>query len=95
MLHDFALEVRQRLARDDVAERETPPSFYEVVANSVNIMQVRITRSRMAGDPPDLVIAPRLADFALLDFDRAETAIERGRAAAHRALKESPFFETG
>jgi NTE family protein len=62
------------------------PSLYEVIANSVNIMQVRIGRSRMAGDPPELLVAPRMADFAILDFDRADEAIEEGRRAVARAL---------
>ena len=56
-----------------------------LIANSINIMQVRVTRSRMAGDPPELLVTPRLADFALLDIDRAAEAIEEGR----RALKQS------
>ena len=55
------------------------PSVLEVLASSINIMQVRITRSRMAGDPPDVIIAPRLAHFGLFDFHRAQEAIEAGR----------------
>jgi NTE family protein len=43
--------------------RVPAPSLLEVVLASVNIMQVRITRSRMAGDPPEVVIAPQLATW--------------------------------
>lgn len=60
------------------------PSLFEVVATSVNIMQVRIARSRLASEPADLLIAPRLAHLALLDFQRAEEAIEEGRQAVQR-----------
>jgi NTE family protein len=49
-------------------------------------MQVRITRSRMAGDPPELLVTPRLADFGLLDFDRAREAIAEGERAVAQAL---------
>ncbi len=56
------------------------------MANSLNIMQIRIHRSRMAGDPPELLITPRLGDFGLFDFDRAAEAIEEGRRAVARAL---------
>ena len=70
-------------------ERERLPSLLEVVMGSVNIMQVRITRSRMAGEPPEVVIAPRLAHLGLLDFYRAEEAIAEGRQAAEGAL---PFL---
>jgi len=62
------------------------PSLYEVVVSSINIMQVRIASARMAGDPPELLITPRLADFAWLDFDRASEAVDEGRRAAARAL---------
>ena len=56
----------------------------DVLASSINIMQVRITRSRMAGEPPDLVVAPRLAHLGLLDFQRAKEAIEEGKRAVER-----------
>ena len=49
-------------------------------------MQVRLTRSRMAGDPPDVTIAPRLAHLGLMDFHRAREAIEEGRRAVVVAL---------
>jgi NTE family protein len=62
------------------------PSILEVVATSINIMQVRVTRSRMAGDPPDAVVAPRLAHLGLLDFHRAREAIEVGERAVEAAL---------
>ena len=56
----------------------------EVLASSIDIMQVRIARSRMAGEPPDLIVAPRLAHLHLLDFHRAKEAIEEGRRAVER-----------
>jgi NTE family protein len=65
---------------------EAPPSLYDVIANSISIMQVRITRSRMAGDPAELLVTPRLGNFALLDFARAAEAIEEGRRAVAVAL---------
>ena len=64
------------------------PSLVNVVMASVNIMQMRITRSRMAGDPPELLIAPRLAQIGLMDFHRARESIDEGYAAAKAALPE-------
>lgn len=59
------------------------PSMLEVVLASLNIMQMRITRSRMANEPPELVVAPRLAHLRLLDFlHRAREATDAGRQAA-------------
>jgi NTE family protein len=64
------------------------PSLFDVLASSINVMQVRISRSRMAGDPPDVVIAPRVAHLALLDFHRGAEAIEAGRRAVELALPQ-------
>ena len=66
------------------------PSISEVLASSINIMQVRIARSRMAGEPPDLIVAPRLAHFGLLDFHRAKEAIEEGKRAVERVADSLP-----
>lgn len=71
-------------ARDD--NQPDMPSMLDVVASSLNIMQVRIARSRMAGDPPDVTITPRLSPLGLLDFHRAKEAIEEGRRAVESAL---------
>lgn len=62
------------------------PSMLDVVASSINVMQVRITRSRMAGDPPDVIVAPRLGSLGLFDFHRAAEAIEEGRRAVEAVL---------
>lgn len=47
-------------------------------------MQDRITRSRMAGDPPEITLIPLLEDFALMDFHRAKEAIDEGRRLVER-----------
>lgn len=62
------------------------PSLIDILATSINIMQVRITRSRMAGDPADVVITPRLASLGLLDFHRAKEAIDEGVVAVEFGL---------
>lgn len=65
-------------------DEPTMPSILDVLTSSIDIMQVRISRSRMAGEPPDLIVAPRLAYLRLLDFQRAKEAIEEGRRAVQR-----------
>jgi NTE family protein len=68
------------------------PSVLDVVMTSVAIMQMRITRSRMAGDPPEMVVAPALSSLGLLDFHRASEAIEEGRRAAKASLPQLQRF---
>ena len=62
------------------------PSLMSVMTSSINIMQVRIARSRLAGEPADVLITPRLAQLGLMDYHRAQEAIAEGRAAVRRML---------
>jgi len=62
------------------------PSMLDVLGTSLNIMQVRITQSRLAGEPADAMIRPRLSDIAAMDFHRAPAAIAEGEKAAQHAL---------
>ena len=64
--------------REERPAADEPPGLFDVIAGSINIMQDRITRARMAGDPPDVVLAPRLAHLGLMDFDQASAAITAG-----------------
>jgi len=68
------------------------PSMLDVVSASLNIMQVRITRSRLAGEPADILIRPRLSDIASMDYHRAASAITEGQRAAEQALPELREF---
>ncbi|RHX96080.1 patatin-like phospholipase RssA [Leptospira yasudae] len=63
-------------------EKDEKPGMIEVMSKSINVMQIRITRSRMAGDPPDVTIAPRLRNIGLMEFHRAQECIEEGKRAA-------------
>ena len=65
-----------------------PPGLFDVIAGSVNIMQDRITRSRIAGEPPNIMLNPNLGHFQLMDFHRAAEAIEVGRTVVQRAARE-------
>ena len=60
------------------------PSLVSVISSSINIMQVRIARSRLAGEPADLLISPRVSQLGLMDYHRADEAIAEGAAAVVR-----------
>lgn len=64
------------------------PGLFDAIVGSINIVQDRITRSRMAGDPPDVVLAPRLSHIGLMEFYRAQEAIHEGRECVQRMLPE-------
>ena len=64
------------------------PNIANIMIDSFNIMQDRVTRSRLAGDPPDVLIAPRVGKVGLFDFHRASEAIEIGAQAAERSMPD-------
>ena len=77
---------RKEASEDDDYDEPQVPSLVNVVLASVNIMQMRITRSRMAGDPAEILIAPRLSHIGLMDFHRGRESIDEGYAATQLAL---------
>ncbi len=83
-ISDAAKRVRNLVGRPN----DNRPGLAGVMIDAFNITQDRISRSRLAGDPPDVMIGPRLGRVGLFDFHRAEETIDLGRQAAHRALDE-------
>jgi NTE family protein len=63
------------------------PGISTVMVDAFNIMQDRITRARLAGDPPDLLISPRVGQIGWFDFHRASDLIAHGARAAERAIE--------
>jgi NTE family protein len=62
------------------------PGISSVMVDAFNIMQDRITRARLAGDPPDLLITPRVGQIGWFDFHRASDLIDFGTRAAERSI---------
>ncbi len=58
------------------------------MADAFNIVQDRISRSRLAGDPPDLSLHPKVRDIGLSEFYRAGEAIRHGYEETMRRLPE-------
>jgi NTE family protein len=58
------------------------------MSNSLDIMQARVTRSRLAGDPPDILIEPHLRDIGLLEFEKAKDLYAAGQEAVDRLEKQ-------
>ncbi len=86
LLEEFVRSVRSE-------QGATEPGMMEVMYNTISIMQDQITRSRLVGDPPDIVVRPRLSDFHMMDFHRAEEAIDIGYRATVALAGELPGDE--
>ncbi len=75
-----------------IKEKDSPPNLLDAISSSINITQDRITRSRMAGDPPDILLSPKLAHIGLLEFYRAKEAIQEGKNCVKRMLPEIQYI---
>lgn len=62
------------------------PSIFANMIASLAILQNRLSRSRLAGDPPDVSIIPRTGHIGLMDFHRAKELMAEGEAAFDLAL---------
>lgn len=80
--------LKKLVQRQVFGEPGNGPGISTVMMEAFNIVQDRIARSRLAGDPPDAVIAPRIGEYGLFDFHKADELIACGEAAAHRALDD-------
>jgi NTE family protein len=67
-------------------DRPDGPALGSVMIGGLNILLDRVSRARLAGDPPDVLIAPRVAPIGLIEFHRAAEAIELGARATREAL---------
>lgn len=79
---------RSGLTRKLFRREVNNPSLFGVMVSALNIMQDRLTRSRLAGDPPDVHIKPEIGHIGLLEFEKAEELIALGEEAALKALPE-------
>ncbi len=82
------LDVRNLLKRQIFGRGENVPGISTVMIDAFNIVQDRIARSRLAGDPPDALINPKLTGIGLFDFHRADELIDRGHLAARREVED-------
>ncbi len=75
-----------RIASQLLPVQAMTPTYFEVLANSLNIMEDQITRTRLAGEPPHVMLAPQLGQIGPFEFHRAAEAIAEGRASLQQAL---------
>jgi NTE family protein len=77
----------EKLLKRQLVGNVRRPGLTTVMIEAYNVMQDRITRAKLAGDPPDIMISPRLGNIGLFDFHRADEAIKLGAEAAERSLE--------
>ncbi len=78
----------ERSLRRQFLGRNGSPGIPTVMVEAFNVMQDRITRARMAGDPADVLISPKLGGVGMFDFHKAEEAIAAGADATEKAVEQ-------
>lgn len=81
-------KLRQRLSGLTHRRVNQTPGAMEIMSTSIQILENRLKRNRMAGDPPDVLIQPFCPQISTLDFHRAEEAIAAGKAAVEKKMDE-------
>jgi NTE family protein len=84
-LRDVADPMRKLWSSGDESHS---PGTLNVMLSALNVMQDRITRSRLAGDPPDIMLNPRLGRYSFMDFSECSRLIEEGHACVRRSLAQ-------
>lgn len=80
------LNAARSVIRRPPSRLDGPPGIPTVMIEAFNITQDRIARARLAGDPPDVSIGPKLGGIGLFEFHRAAETIALGAEATERAL---------
>ncbi|MGY8986059.1 MAG: patatin-like phospholipase family protein [Sphingomonadales bacterium] len=75
------------IIRQLLGHKRGAPSLFANMVASLNIVQNRLSRSRLAGDPPDIQISPKCGHIGLMEFHRAEEMIKIGEAAFEKELE--------
>jgi NTE family protein len=83
--------MKQWFSPDPKPNKIQAPGIVSVMSGSLEILQARVTRSRLGGDPPDLLIEPQLRDVGLLEFHRAQELSNEGRDAVNRLAKQIQY----
>ena len=77
--------------KSEITPKSPAPSIIGVMSSSLEILQARVTRSRLAGDPPDILIEPQLGNFGIMEFHRAEELINEGKQAVSRIEQQIKY----
>ncbi|MBT0586328.1 patatin-like phospholipase RssA [Alteromonas oceanisediminis] len=83
--------LRQWFSPDPKPEKKSTPGIMGVMSSSLEILQARVTRSRLAGDPPDILIEPHLRDVGLLEFHRAAELSQKGEESVLRLSEQIKY----
>ncbi|WP_409307797.1 patatin-like phospholipase RssA [Pectobacterium sp. B1J-3] len=86
--NNWRSKIRERLLKGRRKRTDVSPTAMEIMSTSIQILENRLKMTRMAGDPPDVLLQPYCPQIATLDFHRAQEAIKAGRLEVEKKRDE-------
>lgn len=84
----WSARLRQHFGRLTQRRTQHTPGAMEIMSTSIQVLENRLKRNRMAGDPPDVLIQPFCPQISTLDFHRTAEATEAGKLAVEKKMDE-------
>lgn len=88
MSENWHRRLKERIANISLSATKRVPSAMEIMSTSIQVLENRLKRNRMAGDPPDVLIQPYCPQISMLDFHRADEAITAGKLATEKKFEQ-------
>lgn len=90
---DVPLEQQKPFLSSSISRRlfrreENSPSLFGVMVSALGILQDRLTRSRLAGEPPDVHVKPPIGHIGLLEFEKANELIVAGEEITEKLIPD-------
>lgn len=79
---------RARVGRVTSRRAAITPTAMEIMTTSIQVLENRLKRNRMAGDPPDILLQPFCPQISTLDFHRVPAAIAAGQLSVEKKMDE-------
>ncbi len=87
--HDlFPTQLFNKLVQRKPTNGAQDISLFEILSNTIDIMENALKETRLAKDPPDILLRPDTRQISFLDIHLANEAITAGKEIVARMIKE-------
>jgi NTE family protein len=86
--YENAKEVLQENIDDWMPDPQSGINIFDVIGNSINMMEQQVAQVRLSSDAPDILIEPDLIEFGIFDFQQAKPLIQRGYDATIEKISD-------
>ena len=92
---EIVARISDLFAREGSGKKPLSPSIFDVIFQTISIMENEILAARLKDNPPDVLINPEVGFLKPLEYYRAKEAIWAGEQATRDLLPEISRFFAG